>query len=196
MHGKFAVMLLITVITVGCRKDKGKSGQTDDNLNGGAPMTMTVTSSGFSANDPIPRKFTEDGQDVSPPLAFSNLPDGTKELALIVDDPDAPSDEPWVHWVIYKIPPDVKELPEGIERSEKLSMPKGALQGKNSWTKMNIGYRGPAPPKGHGVHHYHFKVYALDEPLSVQPGLDKAGLLKAMKGHVLAQGELVGTYER
>jgi Raf kinase inhibitor-like YbhB/YbcL family protein len=157
-------------------------------------MSIQVTSDAFGPAEPIPRKYTEDGQDVSPPLKWSNVPARAKELALIMDDPDAPRPEPFVHWVIYKIPAGAAGLPEGIPPEVKLKAPAGALQGRNSFKK--IGYGGPAPPPGHGTHHYHFRVYALDQPLEVQGGLDKKGLLSAMSGHVIDQGELVGTYER
>ena len=157
-------------------------------------MSINVASAAFADRQPIPRKYTGDGPNVSPPLSWSNLPRETKELALVVDDPDAPRAEPWVHWVIYKLPAAMGSLPEHVPHDAKLASPAGALQGKNTWGSM--GYRGPEPPKGHGTHHYHFKLYALDEPLHVQSGLDKTALLKAMAGHVLAEGELVGTYER
>jgi len=111
-----------------------------------------------------------------------------------MDDPDAPRDEPWVHWVIYKIPPSAKGLPEAVPATESLDDPPDALQGNNTWPA--IGYRGPAPPKGHGTHHYHFKLYALDVELDAKAGLGKAELLKAIKGHTLATAELIGTYER
>lgn len=163
-------------------------------MKGGKPMAMTVESKAFGPNQPIPKKYTGEGEDKSPPLAWSNVPEGTNEFALICDDPDAPTPEPWVHWVIYKIPAGTRDLPEGIPNTETLANPAGAMQGKNSWPKT--GYGGPMPPRGHGVHHYHFKVYALNAPLDVKPGLDKKGLLKAMAGYVLAEGELVGTYER
>jgi len=118
-------------------------------------------------------------------------------LALICDDPDAPTPEAWVHWVIYKIPPDTTELPEGVAKTAQLSQPPGAVQGKNSWPSgQTIGYRGPMPPPGHGVHRYYFRLYALDTPLDVPPGATKAELLQAMEGHILAQGELMGTYQR
>lgn len=160
-------------------------------------MTITLTSTAFANGEKIPTRHTADGEDLSPPLSWSNLPDGTKELALICDDPDAPTPEPWVHWVIYKIPSDTASLSEGISNDERLDQPRGAVQGKNSFPKgATIGYRGPAPPPGHGVHHYHFKLYAVDTELKLDPGADKAALLKAMNGHILAQGELVGTYER
>ena len=161
---------------------------------GNIPMTIKVESTAFVNNAKIPTKFTGDGEDVSPGLTWSNLPAGARELALICDDPDAPTSEPWVHWVIYRIAADAKGLPENVTKTASPAEPKGALQGKNSWSK--IGYGGPAPPKGHGVHHYHFKLFALDAPLTVASGPDKKQLLAAMKGHILAQGELVGTYQR
>ncbi len=157
-------------------------------------MTIVVTSSAFEQGQPIPRKYTGEGEDISPPLAWTGLPEGTKELALIVDDPDAPISEPFVHWLMYKIPPDTTELPEWIPNTEKLSTPPGAIQCKNMMG--NYGYGGPMPPKGHGVHHYHFKLYALNTTLIVRPNLTKKALLAAMKNHVLAQGELIGTYQR
>jgi Raf kinase inhibitor-like YbhB/YbcL family protein len=162
----------------------------------GGPM-ITVTSEAFKSEAAIPKKFTEDGSDVSPSLRWQGVPDGTKELAIICDDPNAPTAEPWVHWVLYKISADVSELPEGVPADAEPKSPVGARQGKNSWKiGRNVGYRGPAPPKGHGVHHYHFRIYALDAPLSLAASADKRELLAAMKGHVWAEGELVGTYER
>jgi Raf kinase inhibitor-like YbhB/YbcL family protein len=159
-------------------------------------MTLQVTSTAFTEGQPIPKKYTGEGTDVSPPLAWSGVPAAAKELVLICDDPDAPAGT-WVHWVIYKIPADVKGLPEGVSRKAKPKEPAGAVQGKNSWGEgENIGYRGPMPPPGHGVHHYHFKLYALDAPLEAEPGWDKKAVLEKLKGHVLAQGALMGTYER
>ena len=155
---------------------------------------MMIQSPAFAGKERIPTRFTGDGEDISPKLTWSGVPEGAKELALICDDPDAPTSEPWVHWVIYKIPAVASGLAEHIPTANTLSQPAGAIQGKNSWG--GIGYRGPAPPPGHGVHHYHFKLYALDAPLDVSAGLDKDAVLAAMQGHVLAQGELIGTYER
>ena len=157
-------------------------------------MVMTVRSDAFASGRAIPRRYTEDGEDLSPPLTWTGLPQGVKELALIVDDPDAPRTEPWVHWVLYKIPAEVQTLSEGLPPTPTLEVPPGARQGKNSWG--TDGYRGPAPPRGHGTHHYHFRLYALDAPLALAPGLDKPGLLEAMKRHIVAEAELVGTYER
>jgi hypothetical protein len=161
---------------------------------GDVAMSLTIQSPAFVSNSPIPKRFTGDGEDISPKLSWSGVPEGAKSLALIVDDPDAPTPEPWVHWLIYNIPATAAGLPENIAKTPTLTAPQGALQGTNSWG--NAGYGGPAPPPGHGVHHYHFKLYALDAVLSVQSGLSKAQLLSATEGHVLAQGEFVGTYQR
>ena len=157
-------------------------------------MAIKITSSAFASDQPISRKYTGEGQDISPPLSWENLPAGTKQIALICDDPDAPRPEPWVHWVIYAIPPDTAGLPEGVPPEPKLQNPSGAMQGRNTFGK--IGYGGPMPPPSHGVHHYHFKLYALSKPLALQPGVEKSALLAAMQGVILAQGELIGTYER
>ena len=158
---------------------------------------IAITSSAFKEGKPIPTKYTGDGQDVSPPLAWNDAPTGTKQWTLICDDPDAPTADPWVHWVLYGIPASVHSLPEGVKTSAQLSEPKGARQGKNSWPEgRTVGYRGPAPPKGHGVHHYHFKLYAVDAELKLSAGLTKSDVLKTLDGHILGVGELIGTYER
>jgi Raf kinase inhibitor-like YbhB/YbcL family protein len=122
------------------------------------------------------------------------MPPTAQALALIVDDPDAPTKEPWVHWVMYHLPSTLHELPEGIAPVVHAQVAPGVVQGQNSWN--SVGYRGPAPPKGHGTHRYYFKLYALDTALHLPEGLDKAGLLKKMEGHILAQAALMGTYER
>jgi len=160
---------------------------------GGAPMTIALTSSAFSHHDPIPAIHTCDGNDISPPLAWNSLPAGTKSLALIVDDPDAPDPKApkmtWVHWVLYNIPPAATGLPENGGRGD---LPEGTLEGRNNWGRT--GYGGPCPPIGR--HRYFFKLYALDSllPDLGQPGKDK--LLQAMEGHILDKAELVGTYQR
>lgn len=166
----------------------------DSEQTGAATMKVIIASTAFDAGQRIPTQHTGEGPDVSPALTWTGVPQNTAELALIMDDPDAPTPEPWIHWVLAKIPPGVTGLREGIPRDEKLNDPAGAIQGKNSWN--TVGYRGPLPPPGHGTHHYHFKLYALDQPLSLQPGLTKKQLLDAMRGHILAEGELVGTYSR
>ena len=149
-------------------------------------MSIHMASVAFDADRPIPKKHTGEGPDISPPLTWSGVPAGAKELALICDDPDAPTENPWVHWVLYKLPPTLPGLQEGDTG--------GGLAGKNDFEKM--GYGGPMPPKGHGVHHYQFKLYALDRTVDAGPGLTKEQLLEKMKGHILTQGVLVGTYER
>jgi Raf kinase inhibitor-like YbhB/YbcL family protein len=164
---------------------------------------MKLTSSAFSALERIPDQHTGLGKrlgkkfnDISPPLSWTDIPEGTRELALICDDPDAPTAEPWVHWVIYGLSPNLTGLPEGIAREKILTVPIQALQGKNSWsTGSAIGYQGPEPPKGHGVHRYFFVLYALDTELNIPPGATKNTLLKTMQGHILAKAELIGTYE-
>jgi len=145
---------------------------------------FTVTSPAFVEGAPIPARFTADGNDVSPPLVLANVPRDTVSLALIMDDPDAPVGL-WVHWVAWNLPPAATRLAEG-------ALPEGAVSGRNSWRRT--GYGGPAPPSG--VHRYFFKLYALDMALDLPANTDKAGLERAMQGHVLAQTQLMGTYTR
>lgn len=156
-------------------------------------MAMEVSSGAFEANQAIPRKFTGEGEDVSPALSWSAAPAGTKSIALICDDPDAPMERPFVHWVIFNLPGDVTGLAEGVPASGTVDEP-AALQGVNDFG--NIGYGGPMPPEGHGTHRYFFKVYALDTSLALDAGATKADVVNAIEGHVLDEGELVGTYER
>lgn len=160
-------------------------------------MAMQLRSSGFLMGEPIPRRFTGDGEDRSPPLEWDHVPAATQEFALICDDPDAPTSEPWVHWVLYKIPAEVRQLPEGVPGDRRLKTPPGAIQGRNSWTSgQTFGYRGPEPPRGHGTHHYHFNLYALDTQLPERHDIDKQSLLEILQGHILATAELIGIYER
>lgn len=153
-------------------------------------MTIELTSPAFAEGAPIPARYTADGEDVSVPLKWSGAPDGTRSIALICDDPDAPRPTPWVHWVLYGLPPTVTELPEGVPATR--TVLSGAKQGANDWRR--IGYGGPAPPSG--THRYFFRLYALDIVLDLQPGATKQDLLRAMEGHILAQGQLMGTYKR
>lgn len=153
-------------------------------------MTIQITSSAFSEGGKIPQKYTCDGEDASPPLAWSGIPAGTQSLALIADDPDAPVGT-WVHWVLYNIPPDLSGLPEGIAKTA--SVEDTGLQGNNGFRKA--GYGGPCPPKGK-PHRYFFKLYALDMILGLEAGASKADLEEAMQGHILAQGQLIGLYGR
>jgi len=152
-------------------------------------MAIKVTSPAFDNEGMIPSKYTCDGDDVSPPLSWEGIPEGTKSIALISDDPDAPVGT-WVHWVMYNIPADIQELPEGVPPDEVLE--NGAIQGITDFRK--IGYGGPCPPSG--THRYYFKLYALDTELDLKPGGTKAELFKAMKDHILAEGQLMGKYKR
>lgn len=165
--------------------------------------TMKLTSTAFDYDAAILEKYTGVGEDISPPLAWSNAPKDTKAFALICDDPDAPSrakprrEGPWVHWVIYNIPSDTTELPASVPREAEPDRPAGAVQGRNDFGTDNIGYRGPMPPPGSGPHRYFFKIYALDKQLDLAAAdANKKSLLAAMQGHILAQGQLVGTFER
>jgi Raf kinase inhibitor-like YbhB/YbcL family protein len=188
------IAVLALALVMGCGRAAVDPGQKDGE--GGIPMTIQIASTAFQPGEPIPRKHTGDGEDISPPLSWSGLPGGTKQLALVCDDPDAPRAEPWVHWVIYRLPGNLASLPEGVPNTARLESPAGAMQGRNSWSSGKIiGYRGPAPPPGK-VHHYRFRLYALDADLPLDADLDKDLLLKSIEGHVLARGELVGTYER
>ena len=154
---------------------------------------MRISSSAFAANAAIPSQFTCEGADRSPPLAFAEIPAGTKSLALIVDDPDAPDPAApkmtWVHWVLYNLPPQTIGLAEGIAPRE---LPPGTLEGLNDWKRA--GYRGPCPPIGR--HRYFHKLYALDVVLPDLHKPTKAALEKAMHGHILAHAEWVGTYQK
>ncbi len=154
-------------------------------------MSLTLTSPAFQHGGPIPPRHTCEGVDVSPALAWSGVPAGAQSLLLIVDDPDAPDPRApkmtWVHWLLYNLPPDSTGLSEGVAAGK---LPAGTLQGINDWRRA--GYGGPCPPVGR--HRYFHKLYALDVTLPDLQHPSKAALEKAMRGHVLAQAELVGTY--
>ena len=156
-------------------------------------MTLKLNSTAFSHNSEIPKRYTCDDADLSPPLSWSDLPAGTQSLALIVDDPDAPDPAApkmtWVHWVLYNIPPTATGLAEGIKSKD---LPAGTREGMNDWKRT--GYGGPCPPKGR--HRYFHKLYALDVLLPDLGKATKVKLEEAMKGHILGQAELIGTYQR
>lgn len=156
----------------------------------GGTMSLQISSAAFTAGANIPKKFTCDGPDVSPKLNWNEPPSKTQSFALIMDDPDAPVGT-WVHWVLFDLPAAVRELEEGVAKQEQL--PNGARQGRNDFGK--IGYGGPCPPPGK-PHRYFFKLYALDSKLNLNAGATKADVERAMKGHVLVQGELMGRYGR
>ena len=165
-------LIMVSFFTVSLSKEASTMG------------ALQITSSAFQNNGMIPRQYTCDGKDINPPLMIANCPQGTKSIALICDDPDAPGGG-WVHWVIWNIDPGVKEIKEN-------SVPQGAVEGMNDFGKHRYG--GPCPPTG--THRYFFKVYALDTTFGISPNSTKADLEKAMKGHILAQGELIGLYKR
>ncbi len=152
-------------------------------------MGIELFSPAFKEGELIPRKYTCDGPNLSPPLQWQNVPAGTKSLALICDDPDAPAGT-WVHWVIFNLPPHLSGLPENVPPQKEL--PDGSLQGKNDFGQ--IGYGGPCPP--YGIHRYFFKIYALDIKLDLKSGATKSQLLSFMEGHILSQGQLMGRYGR
>jgi len=156
---------------------------------GSAAAVIELTSPGFGEGGMIPRENTCDGRDISPELQWAAVPEGSQSLALIVDDPDAPSGT-FVHWVLYNLPPDRHELTENMPHDEIL--PNGARQGINDFGR--IGYGGPCPPSG--THRYYFTLYALDTDLDLPAGETKARLLEAMGNHVLAKGQLMGKYQR
>jgi Raf kinase inhibitor-like YbhB/YbcL family protein len=151
---------------------------------------MHLTSTAVTPGQPIPTKYTGDGPDHSPPLAWSDVPAGVQSFALIADDPDAPRGT-WVHWVLYNLPADADSLAQAVPPTKTLA--NGACQGTNDFGRL--GYGGPAPPRGK-PHRYFFKLYALDALLQLAPGATKAQLEAAMRGHIVAQAELMGTYQR
>jgi len=150
---------------------------------------MKLTSSAFGEGEMIPRRYSCDGDDLSPPLAWTGAPAGAKALALICDDPDAPAGT-WVHWVLFNLPADLAQLPEGQPAAQTLE--NGAIHGTNSWRR--VGYGGPCPPSG--THRYFFKLYALDGPLTLGSRATARDVQAAMKGHVLAEAQLMGRYKR
>jgi Raf kinase inhibitor-like YbhB/YbcL family protein len=170
-------------VSLGCK-------QAEPDVTKGVTMKLEITSTAFANGAAIPKQYTGDGQDASPPLRWSDPPESTKSFALICDDPDAPRGM-WVHWVLFNLPASARDLPEGVRAVEALD--NKANQGKNDFG--TIGYGGPAPPKGK-PHRYFFKVYALDTILNLPAGATKNELLASMKDHVLAVGEIMGRYGR
>lgn len=155
-------------------------------------MTLRISSPAFADGGPIPRAHTCDGADLSPPLLWEGAPAGTKSFALVVDDPDAPNGT-WVHWVLYGLDGTVSNLPAGLPTTPQITGPVRGVQGLNDFRRS--GYGGPCPPPGR-PHRYVFTLHALDTSLSLPPGASKAVLLDAMKGHVLADARMIGTYGR
>ena len=182
------VILALTLSSAGCRSSPHVATVVPGGE--GEIALLTVTSTAFKENDTIPKKYTCDAADISPDLQWSNIPSGAKSLALIADDPDAPAGT-WVHWVLFNIPSNRTGLPEGVAKTPTIEGI--GVQGKNDFGK--VGYNGPCPPKGK-PHRYFFKVYGLDILINLKSGATKADVEKAMRGHILAQGQLIGKYGR
>jgi Raf kinase inhibitor-like YbhB/YbcL family protein len=175
------LLLAVLVVTSGCLSG------------GGEKMEKTLeVGSVFHDGDFIPKEYTCDDDDTNPPIYIGKIPSEAKSLVVIVDDPDAPGGT-FTHWIAWNILP-VGEIPSWIPKKPETDEPIHIIQGRNDFGR--IGYNGPCPPRGHGVHHYHFKVYALDTELNLKPGSSREELERAMEGHVIAWGEIVGLYER
>jgi Raf kinase inhibitor-like YbhB/YbcL family protein len=168
------VLLAASAVTAAAAGEKGRRTMGE----------LRITSPAFASGEAIPARYTCDGADVSPPLAIAGVPEQARSLALVMDDPDAPVGT-WVHWVEWNIDPKTREIPEN-------GSPPGGVEGRNSWHRT--GYGGPCPPSG--SHRYFFKLYALDALLDLPSGAGKTELERAMRGHVVAEGELMGTYRR
>ena len=184
--GYFMRLKIIVALIVICQLFVGVASFSLAKQTGGIKK-MKLTSSAFKQGESVPAKYSCDGDDVSPPLAWGGVPANTKSFALIVDDPDAPAGT-WIHWTLFNIPPSAKVLPEGIRKMAQLS--DGSIQGMTS--HGSVGYEGPCPPSG--THRYYFTLYALDCLLNLDQSATKDVILNAIKGHVLAEGQLMGTY--
>ena len=178
-------MTLLTIIAIG----PVSCAPTEPTLPEEGEMTLSLSSPVFQEGEDVPIKYTCDGQDISPPLAWGEPPSETKSFALIMDDPDA-SGGVFTHWLLFNLPADSRELPEAVPHNE---LANGTLQGKNDFGA--IGYGGPCPPSG-PAHHYRFTLYALDQPLDLMAGASRKQFLDAITGHILAWGQLIGMYQR
>lgn len=186
----FAFTVLSSLVLFGCStRPQSRSPEAPAKQSPDSTSQFSITSGAFKEGQPIPRQYTCDGVNVSPPIEWTGVPKAAKTVAIIVDDPDAPSGT-WTHWVLYNLPADNVGFVENVPADETLKA--GGFQGKNDFGK--IGYGGPCPPSG--THRYFFKIYAVDEELPLKGGVTKADLEKALAGHTLAQGQLMGTYQR
>lgn len=192
MKYRFSGFILILLIISGCLNwdENGTIDNGDIVKEVNVMENISILTEAFKPGENIPEEYTCSGKNVSPVLSWKEVPEGTKSIALIMDDPDAPMGT-FVHWVIYNIPSDTRTLPRGVKKSKTLE--DGSRQGKNDFG--NIGYGGPCPPPGK-PHRYFFKIYALDTELTLDPGASKKGVEKALDGHILAKGELMGKYKR
>lgn len=183
-------MAALLLFAAACGGGEEPAGLQGGEGQGGDVMQIALSSPAFEPEGAIPRKYTCDGEDISPPLEWEGVPNDAESLALIVDDPDAPRGA-WVHWIVYNLEPGLTGLPEGaVARADGRPM---GVQGRNDFRRNNYG--GPCPPSG-PAHRYFFKLYALDTVLDLEAGATKAELEAAMQGHILAQGQLMGTYGR
>jgi Raf kinase inhibitor-like YbhB/YbcL family protein len=164
-----------------------------ETIGGRRTPRIKVESGTFADGRLIPDEHSDYGDGMSPELRWSEVPEGTRAVALVAEDPDASRHTPFTHWLLYNLPADIRELPAAIPPDDRLPQFKGAAQGRAS--NGTIGYFGPHPPKDDGPHHYHFEVFCLDSPLDLRPGATRSELMQAMAGHVLAKGEVVGLYE-
>jgi Raf kinase inhibitor-like YbhB/YbcL family protein len=155
---------------------------------------INVSSTAFEDGQPIPATYSGDGKNIPPPLFWTGSTDKVQSFALVVEDPDAPTPDPYVHWLLYNIPASVRQLPEGLEKEPGLATFHNAMQGKNS--SLKTGWTGMAPPKGDTPHRYFFQLFALDTRLNLDSGIGRAELFDAMSGHVIARGRTIGTYQR
>lgn len=174
-------------VTAGCSGDGGATTTTDN-------TGLTLSSSAFDDGGTIPRQYTCDGEDVSPPLSITGVPESASSLALRVDDPDAPTDRPFVHWLLWNLPPSTSELPSGVETTGTVDSLGGARQGTTGFG--SVGYGGPCPPEGDGPHTYRWTLVAVETTLDLEPDADRDALLSALDGQRVAETTLTGTYER
>lgn len=182
--GLLATALIVLIVIASCAQHGGVSAPEEEV----SERAMKITNTAFADGESIPVKYTCDGENVSPPLRIGGIPEGTRSLAIIADDPDAPRGT-WVHWVVYGIAPGTADLPEGYAAD----LPGGAAHGTNDFGDQ--GYGGPCPPGG-SAHRYFFKVYALDKEVGLNAGATKADLLSEMEADILDSGQLIGTYRR
>lgn len=183
MQSAFLALLLTTIAGAAMAAD--------------SPQPITVSSSAFGNHATVPLEYTAYGDNVSPQITWSDLPEGTRQLALVMDDPIAPTPEPFVHWVVYNIPASADELPEGMSTEPRVEEPQslaGTVNGVNGTGRA--GYFGPRPPADGELHEYHIRVYALDEELELETGLGRDELMEAIDGHIIGNGMLMGHYER
>ncbi len=182
-------LLILILFAFACGQKQDAKQDTVHKIAGDSTMTIKITSPAFDEGGMIPKKYTCDGENVSPALNWKGIPDSAKSLVLICDDPDAPG-ETWVHWVLYNIPPETTGLPESVPSDDTLET--GAIHGVTDFGRY--GYGGPCPPSG--THRYFFKLYALDTLLDLSGKVDKAAVEDAMKGHIIDSGVLMGKYSR